>query len=152
MSNLAQNLNTSGVVTVEPVILRPGHSFADLREAMSLFSQTLKKYKIASGFLGSFVVLDNPEPTDDADTDTASNHVVLLSFFWASQGAIDLSGDNPLYQVLLDDVLSHCLSPEGERLRAPGLVTDTFEPGQVSGFGKQAADVHGNGQQSHAIH
>lgn len=160
MPNVAQNLNTNGVVVVEPVALRPGETFEDLRKAMNIFSQTLKRHTIARGFLGSFVVLDNAEPVSEADDSPRPDDVILLSFFWKSQQAVDAAAENPLYQVLLDDLLSHCLSTEGHSLRAPGLVTERFELDQLSGLSQQP--THGptsephRGElvmlQSHSIH
>ena len=129
MSALTQKLDTSGVVTVEPVRLKPGHAFAHLNEAMDLFCKTLRTHRIATGFLGGFVIIDNlHQDGTQIEESNQAEQTILLSFFWKSQDDLENSQDNALYQVLLDDVLTHCQSPEGHDLRAPGLVTELFQP------------------------
>lgn len=113
MPSVNPKTNLDGIVYVEPVHLKPGYSFKDVQAAMNLFSRTLLKHKVAPGFLAGFVVLDNRE----GETEPA----ILLTLFWQSQTALDATKDNPLYQVLLDDVLAYCLSLDGNVLRAPNI-------------------------------
>ena len=116
----------SSIVYIEPAHLKPETTFKDVQYAMDQFSRTMRKHSIAPGFLAGFVVLDNQVMDTDAlakapDHDHDPDPVILLTWFWKTPEALDRAEDNPLYQVLLDDVLRLCLSLEGETLHAPGF-------------------------------
>ena len=112
--SLIADFPSDGVVTVNRVILKPGHTVDDLEERVALMCENVKTYHSESGFVGGFVALNSGMISNEGSTtgQTVAHPLkgreALIVTFWRSFADHEKSHRSPTFQPLFADVIALC--------------------------------------------
>jgi hypothetical protein len=114
MSALIEQFPYNGVVTVNRVIIKPGHTVDDLQERVAELCENVKTYHSETGFVGGFVVLNSGNISNEgstigqAVTSTLKGREALIVTFWRSFTEHEASHRSKTFQPLFRKVLELC--------------------------------------------
>jgi hypothetical protein len=114
MSGLIPNFPHDGVVTVNRVILKDGHTVDDLQERVAVLCENVKTYHSETGFVGGFVCLNSGDVSNEGSTvgqaveSPLKGKEALIVTFWRSMEEHEDSHRSETFQPLFKDVLALC--------------------------------------------
>lgn len=114
MSALIENFPQDGIVTVNRVIIKRGHTVDDLQERVALLCENVKTYHSDTGFIGGFVVLNSGNISNEgstigkAVTSPLKQREALIVTFWRSFPEHERSHRSKTFQPLFKDVVELC--------------------------------------------
>jgi hypothetical protein len=114
MSTLIENFPYDGVVTVNRVILKDGHTVDDLQERVAVLCENVKTYHSDTGFIGGFVVLNSGNISNEgstigqAVTSPLKQREALVVTFWRSFDEHERSHRSKTFQPLFQKVVEIC--------------------------------------------
>jgi hypothetical protein len=103
-----------GVVTINRVILKKGHSVDDLQERVAMLCENVKTYHSDTGFVGGFVALNSGAISNEgstigqAVTSPLKDKEALIVTFWRSFEEHEQSHRSETFQPLFRQVLELC--------------------------------------------
>ena len=112
--SLIPDFPPGGVVTVNRVILKPGHTVDDLEERVALMCENVKTYHSDTGFVGGFVALNSGMISNEgraagqAVAHPLKDREALIVTFWRSFEDHEKSHRSPTFQPLFADVIGLC--------------------------------------------
>jgi hypothetical protein len=112
--SLIPDFPSDGVVTVNRVILKPGHTVDDLEERVALMCENVKTYHSDTGFVGGFVALNSGQISNEGSTTGQAlahplkGREALIVTFWRSFADHEKSHQSPTFQPLFADVIQLC--------------------------------------------
>ncbi|MSO85354.1 MAG: ligand-binding protein SH3 [Rhodospirillales bacterium] len=112
--SLIPDFPPGGVVTVNRVILKPGHTVDDLEERVALMCENVKTYHSDTGFVGGFVALNSGTISNEGSTagqalaHPLKDREALIVTFWRSFEDHEKSHRSPTFQPLFADVIRLC--------------------------------------------
>ena len=112
--SLIPHFPEGGVVTVNRVILKPGHTVEDLEERVGLLCENVKTYHSDTGFVGGFVALNSGRISNEGSTvgqavaSPLKGREALIVTFWRSFEEHEKSHRSPTFQPLFEDVVALC--------------------------------------------
>ena len=114
MSTLIENFPNDGIVTVNRVIIKPGHSVDELQERVAVLCENVKTYHSDTGFIGGFVVLNSGNISNEGSTigqavsSPLKQREALIVTFWRSFDEHEDSHHSKTFQPLFKNVLELC--------------------------------------------
>lgn len=114
MSTLIENFPYDGIVTVNRVIIKKGHTVDELQERVAVLCENVKTYHSDSGFIGGFVVLNSGNISNEgsnvgkAVTSPLKQREALVITFWRSYDEHELSHRSETFQPLFKEVVELC--------------------------------------------
>tara|TARA_Y100001935_G_scaffold255414_1_gene268296 strand:+ start:18807 stop:19256 length:450 start_codon:yes stop_codon:yes gene_type:complete len=114
MSNLIQNFDQTGVITVNRVILKQGYTIDDLQERVAVLCENVKTFHSDTGFVGGFVALNRGQISNEGSTigQAVANELkdkeALIVTFWDSFEQHEASHRSETFQPLFEQVLQLC--------------------------------------------
>lgn len=114
MSGLIDGFDTSGVVTINRVVLKPEYSVDDLEERVAVLCENVKTYHSETGFVGGFVCLNSGQISNEGSTvgqaveSPGKGREALIVTFWKSFEEHEQSHRSPTFQPLFKQVLELC--------------------------------------------
>ena len=114
MSNLIQNFDQTGVITVNRVILKQGYTIDDLQERVAVLCENVKTFHSDTGFVGGFVALNRGQISNEGSTigQAVANELkdkeALIVTFWDSFDQHEASHRSETFQPLFEQVLQLC--------------------------------------------
>jgi hypothetical protein len=114
MSSLIEGFDSSGVVTVNRVILKPQYTVDDLEERVAVLCENVKTYHSETGFVGGFVCLNSGFISNEGSTvgqaveSPWKGREALIVTFWNSFEEHEQSHRSPTFQPLFKKVLELC--------------------------------------------
>ena len=114
MSGLIEGFDSSGVVTVNRVILKPAYTVDDLEERVAVLCENVKTYHSETGFVGGFVCLNSGFISNEGSTigqtveSPWKGREALIVTFWNSFAEHEQSHRSPTFQPLFRQVLDLC--------------------------------------------
>ena len=114
MSGLINNFPHSGVVTVNRLILKRGHTVDDLQERVAELCENVKTYHSDTGFVGGFVALNSGQISNEGSTvgqpvnTGMKDREALILTFWRSFEEHEASHRSETFQPLFRKVLELC--------------------------------------------
>ena len=112
--SLIPDFPLDGVITVNRVILKPGHTVEDLEERVALLCENVKTYHSDTGFVGGFVALNSGQISNEGSTagqtlqSPLKGREALVVTFWRSFAEHERSHRSPTFQPLFADVIALC--------------------------------------------
>lgn len=112
--SLIPDFPSGGVITVNRVILKPGHTVDDLEERVALLCENVKTYHSETGFVGGFVALNSGRISNEGSTagqalaHPLKGREALIVTFWRSFEDHEESHRSPTFQPLFADVIALC--------------------------------------------
>ena len=112
--SLIPDFPQGGVVTVNRVVLKSGHTVEDLEERVALLCENVKTYHSDTGFVGGFVALNSGQISNEGSTaGQALSHPLkgreaLVVTFWRSFEDHEKSHRSPTFQPLFADMIALC--------------------------------------------
>lgn len=114
MSELISGFPSSGVVTVNRVILKSGYTVEDLEERVALLCENVKTFHSEDGFVGGFVCLNSGAVSNEGSTigqaveSPLKDREALIITFWRSFEDHERSHRSDTFQPLFRNVLELC--------------------------------------------
>jgi len=114
MNNLIANFPSSGVVTVNRVLLKPEYTVDDLQERVAILCENVKTYHSDSGFVGGFVALNSGQISNEGSTigkpvdNELKEREALIVTFWNTFEDHEASHRSDTFQPLFMQVLELC--------------------------------------------
>jgi len=114
MSALIEQFANDGVVTVNRVIIKPGHRVDDLQERITVLCVNVKTYHSDTGFVGGFVALNSGNISNDGSTigqavsSSLKDREALIVTFWRCFAEHERSQRSKIFQPLFKKVLDLC--------------------------------------------
>jgi hypothetical protein len=114
MSGLINNFPHNGVVTVNRLILKRGHTVDDLQERVAELCENVKTYHSDTGFVGGFVALNSGQISNEGSTvgqpvnTGMKDREALILTFWRSFEEHEASHRSETFQPLFRKVLELC--------------------------------------------
>ena len=114
MSGLVNNFPHNGVVTVNRLILKRGHTVDDLQERVAELCENVKTYHSDTGFVGGFVALNSGQISNEGSTvgqpvnTGMKDREALILTFWRSFEEHEASHRSETFQPLFRKVLELC--------------------------------------------
>ncbi len=114
MSGLIDGFDSSGIVTVNRVILKPAFTVDDLEERVAVLCENVKTYHSETGFVGGFVCLNSGRISNEGSTigqpveSDGKGREALIVTFWNSFEEHEQSHRSPTFQPLFKQVLELC--------------------------------------------
>ncbi|MBF0269202.1 MAG: ligand-binding protein SH3 [Alphaproteobacteria bacterium] len=114
MSGLIDGFDSSGIVTVNRVILKPAFTVDDLEERVAVLCENVKTYHSETGFVGGFVCLNSGRISNEGSTigqpveSDVKGREALIVTFWNSFEEHEQSHRSPTFQPLFKQVLELC--------------------------------------------
>lgn len=114
MSQLISGFPSTGIVTVNRVILKDGFIVDDLEERVALLCENVKTYHSEDGFIGGFVCLNSGAVSNEGSTvgqpvdSPLKDREALIVTFWTSFEDHERSHRSPTFQPLFQNVLELC--------------------------------------------
>ncbi len=114
MSNLIQNFDQTGVITVNRVILKQEYTIDDLQERVAVLCENVKTFHSDTGFVGGFVALNRGQISNEGSTigQAVANELkdkeALIVTFWDSFEQHEASHRSETFQPLFEQVLQLC--------------------------------------------
>jgi hypothetical protein len=111
---LIEGFDSSGVVTVNRVILKPQYTVDDLEERVAVLCENVKTYHSETGFVGGFVCLNSGFISNEGSTvgqaveSPWKGREALIVTFWNSFEEHEQSHRSPTFQPLFKKVLELC--------------------------------------------
>lgn len=111
---LINGFENDGVITVNRVVLRPGHSVDDLEERVAELCENVKTYHSDTGFVGGFVALNSGQVSNEGSTvgqaveSPLKGREALIVTFWRSFAEHERSHRSATFQPLFRRVLELC--------------------------------------------
>lgn len=111
---LINGFENDGVITVNRVVLRPGHSVDDLEERVAELCENVKTYHSDTGFVGGFVALNSGHVSNEGSTvgqaveSPLKGREALIVTFWRSFAEHERSHRSATFQPLFRRVLELC--------------------------------------------
>jgi hypothetical protein len=111
---LINGFENDGVITVNRVVLRPGHSVDDLEERVAELCENVKTYHSDTGFVGGFVALNSGQVSNEGSTvgqaveSPMKGREALIVTFWRSFAEHERSHRSATFQPLFRRVLELC--------------------------------------------
>ncbi len=112
--SLIPNFPEGGVITINRVILKPGHTVEDLEERVALLCENVKTYHSDTGFAGGFVALNSGMVSNEGSTvgqavaSPLKGREALVVTFWRSFADHEESHRSPTFQPLFQNVIALC--------------------------------------------
>ena len=112
--SLIPDFPQGGVVTVNRVVLKSGHTIEDLEERVALMCENVKTYHSETGFVGGFVALNSGQISNEGSTagqalaHPLKGREALIVTFWRSFEDHEKSHRSPTFQPLFADVIALC--------------------------------------------
>jgi hypothetical protein len=114
MSSLIEGFDSSGVVTINRVFLKPQFTVDDLEERVAMLCENVKTYHSETGFVGGFVCLNSGMISNEGSTigqaveSAGKGREALIITFWRSFEEHEQSHRSPTFQPLFKKVLELC--------------------------------------------
>jgi len=111
---LIQGFPSDGVVTINRVILKAGHTVEDLEERVAALCENVKTYHSGTGFVGGFVALNSGLVSNEGSTigqaveSPLKGREALIVTFWRSFEDHERSHRSETFQPLFRKVLELC--------------------------------------------
>ena len=111
---LIQGFPHDGIVTINRVILKKGHTIDDLQERVALMCENVKTYHSETGFIGGMVVLNSGQISNEGSTvgqaleSDLKNREALIITYWRSYEEHENSHKSEMFQPLFQKVIDLC--------------------------------------------
>ncbi len=111
---LIQGFPHDGIVTINRVILKKGHTIDDLQERVALMCENVKTYHSETGFIGGMVVLNSGQISNEGSTvgqaleSDLKNREALIITYWNSYEEHENSHKSEMFQPLFQKVIDLC--------------------------------------------
>jgi len=111
---LIKNFPHDGIVTINRVILKDGHTLDELQEKVALMCENVKTFHSDTGFVGGFVALNRGQISNEGSTigQAVANELkdkeALIVTFWDSFEQHEASHRSETFQPLFEQVLELC--------------------------------------------
>ena len=111
---LIQGFPHDGIVTINRVILKKGHTIDDLQERVALMCENVKTYHSETGFIGGMVVLNSGQISNEGSTvgqaleSDLKNREALIITYWKSYEEHENSHKSEKFQPLFQKVIDLC--------------------------------------------
>ena len=111
---LIQGFPHDGIVTINRVILKKGHTIDDLQERVALMCENVKTYHSETGFIGGMVVLNSGQISNEGSTvgqaleSDLKNREALIITYWKSYEEHENSHKSEMFQPLFQKVIDLC--------------------------------------------
>ena len=111
---LIQGFPHDGIVTINRVIVKKGHTIDDLQERVALMCENVKTYHSETGFIGGMVVLNSGQISNEGSTvgqaleSDLKNREALIITYWKSYEEHENSHKSEMFQPLFQKVIDLC--------------------------------------------
>jgi len=111
---LIQGFPHDGIVTINRVIIKKGHTIDDLQERVALMCENVKTYHSETGFIGGMVVLNSGQISNEGSTvgqaleSDLKNREALIITYWRSYEEHENSHKSEMFQPLFQKVIDLC--------------------------------------------
>ena len=111
---LIQGFPHDGIVTINRVILKKGHTIDDLQERVALMCENVKTYHSETGFIGGMVVLNSGQISNEGSTvgqaleSDLKNREALIITYWRSYEEHENSHKSEMFRPLFQKVIDLC--------------------------------------------
>ena len=111
---LIKNFPHDGIVTINRVILKEGHTLDELQERVALMCENVKTYHSETGFIGGMVVLNSGQISNEGSSvgkaleSSLKDREALIITYWKSYDDHENSHKSDSFQPLFQKVIDLC--------------------------------------------
>ena len=111
---LIKNFPHDGIVTINRVILKEGHTLDELQERVAMMCENVKTYHSETGFIGGMVVLNSGQISNEGSNvgkaleSSLKDREALIITYWKSYEDHENSHKSDSFQPLFKKVIDLC--------------------------------------------